>query len=415
MRAFLPLLALASLALAGCSSRERANPFDPRNPETSGRPSGFVAVAGDREVRLRWLNAQGTLPSGYQLFRRGPGEVDYRPITDILGIGVTSFRDLLLWNGRDYAYRLYFVFPTGIGSRPAEDVAAPGAAVPWVIESGGADLVQVTPDGRRIAARLGGYGATTGLAASAADGAVWIADGGFGRVIVYLPTSGVTVSIPGFNRPGAVAVDTYDGSGWICDVGQNLVFHFRPNGEVASLPIAPLAQPVDVAVDLDDGSVWICELAGNRVGRYDSTHPLWQRTLPAPSGVALDSTTRDGWITSYAQGTVTHLSPDGEILATLASFASPLGVAVDARRGRIWIADPGSGSVVALRRDGSQEFRVAGLADVGQIDVDLGTGEAWAVLGDSGEIARISPAGVVLRRLRGLRGPVAVSVDPGGR
>ncbi|MEK7331538.1 MAG: hypothetical protein AAB113_12130, partial [Candidatus Eisenbacteria bacterium] len=252
-------------------------------------------------------------------------------------------------------------------------------------------------------------------AANPADGAVWVADEGFGRVVVYQPGSGVTVSIPGLNRPRAVAVDPFDGTGWICDVGQNLVHHFTPRGDPASLPIAPLDRPVDVAVDPQDGSVWVCELGGDRVGRFESTRPLWRRTVADPSRVAVDSTTREGWVTSYANGTVTHLSRSGQPLVTLTDFTSPLGVAVDARRGRIWIADPGAGSVVALRRDGSEEFRVTGLADAGELAVDLGTGEAWVVLGDPGELARISPAGVLLRVLGGFRSPIAVSVDPGGR
>ena len=70
MRRLLPILASATLLLAGCSRRERANPFDPLNPSTSGRPSGFVALAGDREVRLRWQAVQGNSLSGYQIFRR---------------------------------------------------------------------------------------------------------------------------------------------------------------------------------------------------------------------------------------------------------------------------------------------------------------------------------------------------------
>jgi streptogramin lyase len=415
MRRLLPILASATLLLAGCSRRERANPFDPLNPTTSGRPSGFAALAGDREVRLRWQAVQGNSLSGYQIFRRAPGETGYRAITDVLGTGVTSFRDFPLTNGQDHAYRLYFVFFSGLGSRPAEDVAAPGAAVPWLIEGGGTHLVQITPDDRREVARRGGYGATTDLAANPANGAVWVADEGFGRVVVYQPGSGVTVSIPGLTRPRAVAVDPFDGTGWICDVGQNLVHHFTPRGDPASLPIAPLDRPVDVAVDPQDGSVWVCELGGDRVGRFESTRPLWRRTLADPSRVAVDSTTREGWVTSYANGTVTRLSLSGQPRATLTGFTSPLGVAVDARRGRIWIADPGAASVVALHRDGSEEFRVTGLDDAGELAVDLGTGEAWVVLGDPGELARISPAGVLLRVLGGFRSPIAVSIDPGGR
>jgi len=415
MRGLLPVLAAATLLLAGCSNRERANPFDPLNPNTSGRPAGFVAVAGDRQVRLSWQAVQGNNLIGYQIFRRDRFSSTYGAITGVLGLGTTSFLDFPLPNGTEFAYRLYFVFTSGPGNRPAEDVATPDQAVPWLIEGGGSDLVQITPDDRRVATRRGGYGSTTDLGVNPSDGTVWVTDEGFGRVVVYAPSTGVTVSIPGFNRPRAVAVDPFDGSAWICDVGQDLVYHYKANGDPASLPIAPLNDPVDAAVDGLDGSVWVIELAGDRVGRYDIGGPIWQRAVPDPSRVAVDSTTRDGWITSYTNGTVTHLSVSGQPIATLTGFVSPLGIAVDARRGRIWIADPGASRVVALRRDGSEEFRLSGLADAGELGVDLDTGDAWVVLGDPGQLARIGSDGVLERVLTGLRSPIAVSVDPGGR
>lgn len=415
MRGFLPLLASATLLLAGCSNRERANPFDPQNPSTSGRPSGFAAVAGDRQVRLSWQGVPGNNLVGYQVFRRDPYQTQYGAITDVLGLGVTSFLDVPLTNGYDYAYRLYFVFTTGPGNRPAEDIATPGPAVPWLIEGGGSDLLQITPDNRHVASRRGGYGSTTDLAANPTDGTVWVTDEGFGRVVVYQPSTGVTVSIPGFDRPRAVAVDALDGTAWICDIGQDLVYHFKPNGDVASLPIAPLNDPIDAAVDPLDGSVWICELGSDRVGRYDIGGAIWQRSVADPSRVAVDATTRDGWITSYTNGTVTHLSVSGQPLPSPTGFVSPLGIAVDAPRGRIWIADPGAGRVVALRRDGSEEFRLSGLDDAGELGVDLASGDAWVVLGDPGQLVRISPDGVLQRVMTGLRSPIAVSVDPGGR
>jgi DNA-binding beta-propeller fold protein YncE len=417
MRRLLPILASATLLLTGCSSRERSNPFDPLNPQTSGRPSGFAAFGGDREVRLLWQEVQASSLTGYQVFRRAPGETEYRAITSVLGTEVTSFRDFALANGDDYSYRLYFVFLSGLGSHPAEDVAAPGAAVPWLVEAGGTDLIQVTPDDRRVVMRRGGFGATTDLAANPGDGTVWVTDEGSGRVVVYQPLSGVTTRITGLNQPHAVAVDPFDATAWVCDLGQNLVHHFTPRGDPASESIAPLDRPVDVAVDPEDGSVWVCEHGGDRLGRFDpiTQASFWRHSLTEPSRVAVDSVTREGWVTSYETGTVTQWSRFGDRLLTLTAFNSPLGVAVDARRGRIWIADPGDGAVIALRRDGSEEFRVTGLVDAGDLSVDLGTGDAWVVLADPGQLARVSAGGVLLRRLVGLRTPIAVSVDPGGR
>lgn len=416
MRPLLPLLIVAALALSGCGSRERANPFDPLNPVTSGRPAGFLALGGDREVTLRWSPVAGGAFTGYQVFRRGPGETAYTALTAVLSPSLTSFRDIPLVNGSDYAYRLYFVFPSGLGSHPAEDAAAPGAAMPWIIEGAGSDLVRLTPDNRHVALRRGGNEGSVDVAADPATGDVWVADQGSGRVVIYQAGGGVTVTVPGFNQPVAVTVDSFTASGWICDVGRGRVFRLRNDGQLDARSLGPLNRPVDAAVDPFNGFVWVCEFDGDRVVYFDDVARIvWSADVPGPSRVAVDSTTREGWVTSFDQGTVTRISPAGNVLDTFPGFIAPLGVAVDHRRGRIWIADPYAGRVTALDRAGQEEFHVAGLDDAGELSLDIPTGEVWVVLGAAGTVARISPAGVVLREQRGFRTPISISVDPGGR
>jgi DNA-binding beta-propeller fold protein YncE len=416
MRALLPLLVCAALALAGCGSRERANPFDPLNPATSGRPAGFLALAGDRDVTLRWSPVAGGEFTGYQVFRRGPGETGFTALTGVLSPLITSFRDVPLVNGADYAYRLYFVFLSGLGLHPAEDTATPGAAMPWIIEGAGSDLVRLTPDNRHVAQRRGGNEGSVDVAADPTNGDVWVADQGSGRVVIHQAGAGVTVTVPGFNQPVSVTVDAFNASGWICDVGRGRVYHLRRDGQLEATSLGPLNRPVDTAVDPFNGFVWVCEFDGDRVLYYDDTaQSLWSATVPGPSRVAVDSTTREGWVTSFDQGTVTRISPAGAVLGTLHGFIAPLGVAVDTRRGLIWIADPYAGRVTALDRNGQEEFRVTGLDDAGELSVDPGTGEVWVALGAGGRVARISAAGVVLREQRGFRTPISISVDPGGR
>jgi DNA-binding beta-propeller fold protein YncE len=415
MRRLLPLLALGLLLLpAGCSRRERANPFDPRNPNSSGRPSGFMALAGDHQVTLRWNSVQGPTLLGYQVFRRGPGETDYTPISGTLDAFSTTYRDIVVVNGFDFEYRLYFVFASGLGSLPAEDVATPGTAIPWLVENGGTDLMRITPDNRRVSARLTEYAGTADVATNPVTGDVWVADPGADRVAIFKPYDGITVSVPGFALPRAIAVDGYDGSAWVCDQGGSIV-HVSADGTNAPFSFGPINQPMDVAVDQFAGSVWVVERGDNRIARYDAGQQQWFRPVPAPSRVAVDSTTQEGWVTSFTTGTLTHITSTGLPVGAPLELTSPLGVCVDHRRGRIWVADPGAGQLVAVRRDGSVEFRVTGLADVGDVAVDLTTGEAWAVLGVGGRLTRVSPAGTVIRTQSGFQSPFAISVDPGGR
>ena len=285
MRRLLPLLALA--VLAGCSTRERANPFDPSNPNTSGRPFGFEAIAGDQLVQLRWQTVSANNLIGYQLYRRGPQESTYHPYGPQLNVGVNQFLDSSVGNFEDYAYRLYFVFSSGLGSRPAEDVATPGDVVPWLVEASGTNALKIAADGRHVALRIPGFGGTGDIAANTSSGEVWVSDPGASRVVVIHPLSGVSTVIP-VAEPGAIAVDPVDGTAWVCDLANNAVHHFRPLGDEATLDIPDIATPIDVAVDKDDGSVWVADRSSNRVSRS----PI--KTAAGPSSIEMPSATIAG-------------------------------------------------------------------------------------------------------------------------
>jgi len=414
MRARLALLAVLALA-AGCSQRERANPFDPRNPSTAGRPPGFVALAGDRQVSLSWSAVPSGSFIGYQIYRRISGQSTYSPLTDVLGPFNTAFRDVPLVNGLQYDYRLYFVFPSGLGSSASEQQAAPGAASPWLIESGGDKIFRLTPDNRHVSYQRSGFGETADLTVNPTSGEVWVADGPGGRVILYQPDGGVTVSVPGFNDPRAVAVDPLNGKAWVCDAGRGRVYHVDRSGQIDPLSLGPLDQPLDAAVDPAPGYLWVCEFGANKVSRWDLAAQQWSVPVTGPSRVAVDSVTEEGWVTSFGAGTLTRISPGGQVLDTYTGFTAPLGVAVDSRRGRIWVADPYAGRVLALGRDGREQFHIAGLNDAGEVAVDPATGDGWVVLGSGGSVVRISGAGVLLRALGGFQFPYAIGVDPGGR
>lgn len=414
MRRVVSLLT-AALLLAGCATRERANPFDPNNPDTSGRPAGFVALAGNGRVTLRWWSVTGSTLLGYQVFRRGPNDNVYIRVSGVLPVTAAEFIDVGVSNGSDYAYRLYFVFTAGLGSHPAEDVATPGTPVPWLVEASGIEALQITPDGRRIARRVGGFQSTNDIDVNPLTGVVWVADGA-GRVDVYNPASDVRTSIP-VGSPGAIVVDPYDGAAWICDRVAGLVYHFLPNGTAATLPISGVNTPFDVTVDVVDGSVWVVERGADRVSRFNQSGQdrIVFASVPEPSRIALDQTTRVAWVTSFTRGTVTRVDHSGVVLDTLDLFTTPFGIAVDAARARVWVADPGVGEVIALRRDGTVEFRLTGFEDAGELDVDTRTGEVWVVLGDPGQVVKIGPTGQVRRRLAGLATPIAIAVDPGPR
>jgi len=414
MRPFLALLVLL-VAGSGCSSRERSNPFDPGNPSTRGHPIAFAALAGDGYATLTWQAVSGSGLVGYQAFRRAEGESSFRAISDVIPPQLTRFTDFRLANGTDYHYQLYYVLSSGVGGRPAEDVATPGPLRPWVTDLRAHRLLNLTPDARHVAFRDEAFAGPTQVDVDRATGVVWACDPDGNRVVIYEPRADVRRVVDNLGAPSAVAADPSTGTAWVCLEGENRVVHLDENGDPA-FPgqIAPLLDPVAVAVDPSAGGLWVCEGTGRAVRRFSAGGAaMWSVEVAQPSRVAVDSLTGEGWVTSFRSRNVTRISPDGRAIDTLTGFAGPIGIAVDSRRGRIWVADPSADVLVALHLDGSVEHRLQGLPEVREVAVDLATGEAWATVPGARAVVRVSSAGTILRELFGFDEPEDIALDPG--
>jgi hypothetical protein len=87
---------LLFLIAAGCSNRLRDNPFDPGNPDTGGRPPGFVGIAGDSKVRLQWDFVVSGHLLGYELFRMLPGDTGFALVNPLIPADQTSYTDSAL-------------------------------------------------------------------------------------------------------------------------------------------------------------------------------------------------------------------------------------------------------------------------------------------------------------------------------
>jgi streptogramin lyase len=411
-----PLLLLLIVAgLAGCSSRDRANPFDPNNPDTRGGPAGFAALADNGWIELVWNPVPGTALSGFRLYRKTEIDLVYRVIAE-LPPTASRFSDVGLLNGLRHGYRLVFLFPEGERGTPAEDFATPGPVRPWVVDGSLGAVLRVTPDARHVAYSRGGFVFPVAVAADPVSGSVWISDNGAGSVSVLNPWTGSILTTPGLVGPSSVAVDPSDHRAWVCDESDRTLYHFESSGALVGTPIEPIETPLGVTIDPVDRSVWVAERGGNRLRHYSPDHVLLGSvTVDRPSRVAVDSVTRAVWVTSFENGQVLRVTPAGVVDRTFSGYRGPIGIAIDPRRGRIWVADALANEVVLLDRAGNVITRAPGIAETRDVAIDLTTGEAWAVAPAAGEVVRISPGGAVMLRLGNLRRPVGISVDPGVR
>lgn len=416
MRARALLLILALVALAGCSRRERANPLDPGNPATGGRPTGFEALAGNGTVTLRWNTVGISGVVGYEIQRRISDTTAWVPIAGPLSPTTSRFHDIGLINGRRLDYRLYYIFNDGLGTLPAQDSATPGSQIPWVADFDAAVLARLTADGRHVAARTGGFDHPAQLAVDPGTGQVWISDPFVGNVTILTPLGGATVVVGGFQSPDGIAVDPSDHTAWVCEDGGE-VRHLHPDGSTASPGALTLLDlPIAVALDPVDRGIWVCERGGNRMRHYlASGVPDWAAVVRAPSRVAVDSVTHAGWVTSFETATVFRIDATGAVTDSVGGFGGPIGIAVDSRRGHVWVADTYTDRVVVLDRNGNEVAHLGGVPEAREVAVNPATGEAWVTAPASGSVYRLSADATVLQIVTGLGAPYGIAVDDGYR
>jgi len=412
MRSGLAALALLATCVVGCSDREHANPLDPANPGTRGRPVGFVAIAGDNSVELRWQPIDSFEIEGFQIFRRAGSSSDFEALTDMLSGRTERFSDFGLSNGVDYHYRIYYVIGGAAGGQPAEAVATPGPQLPWITDFGGGQLFQLSPDTRHVIRVSEAFLGPTCLQIDRATRTVWFSDTFGGRVGLWYALADRPLLLGDFSRPAALAVDPRDHGAWIADEDRNMVFHYRESGD-PGLPsfLAGFELPIALAIDPNDGALYVCESIGNRVRSFAATGtPRWSTTLLRPSRVAVDSTTREVWVTSFSTGRLVRFSAGGAALDTIGALQGPIGVAVDARRGRIWVAEAAADAVVVYDRAGTVLFRVGGIREAREVAIDFGTGNGWVTAPGEGSVVRISSGGALAARLTGFVQPYDVTI-----
>jgi DNA-binding beta-propeller fold protein YncE len=417
MRGRVALLALLLAGAPSCGHRDHANPFDPENPTTKGKPIGFVALAGNGDVTLEWQAVTNANAIGYQILRRFDQDPSFHPLTGVLSASTTRFLDPGLANGNTLHYRLYYVFPDGLSGSPSEDLATPGPLVPWATDLGAKRLLRLTPDARHVAFQDAHFSGPSHVAVDQATGVVWTSDTFDGSVVILDPATGARTVIPGFTNPLGLAVEPATHDAWICDSGLNALIHRTATGAPATpAAIGALDDPLDVAVDPGDGSIWVCESGGRAVRRFTAAG--------APDGgylgieatrIATDSLTGEAWVTSFSGRSLLRFSRAVVALDTIGGLQGPLGVAVDGVRRRVWVADFFAGRVIAYRMDGSLEFAVSGLPQPREVAVDPVSGEAWATISGLGAVARISASGTVLGKTFGLVNPYGIALDYGSR
>jgi virginiamycin B lyase len=213
--------------------------------------------------------------------------------------------------------------------------------------------------------------------------------------IGYLTAASEVVESPlGDGDPpiGGIATGA-DGNLWFANTGAGRIGRAAPGGEIAERTLGSRgARPTGIA-RAADGAIWFTEPTADRIGRIDSTGKLTRIELPRdsrPTGLAADP---DGtmWVTEAGAGKIARIT-GGRVLQIPAPRRNwtPGAVAV-ASDGSVWFGDRGRPRIARIDPAGGiGVFRVPGNGGIGPLAAGPGGGVWYA---ESWTIGWISPQG----------------------
>ncbi len=391
---------MAAVIAGGCDTRAPNNPFDPRNPETGGRPNFLTAVARNGFADLRWQDGGMRDIESFSVHRGT--DPDTLEMVAALPAVRRTLRDGGLAPGVTYYYAIGFNFEGGGPLLTAPVPATPGPDVPWALDSASSPLVLLSADGRAAVSRYGEGHDFIDLSVESSSSWAWCVDAAAGVLVAYDEDGALRAVLDDFAFPTRVSADPRDGGVWIVsyDAGTLTRVDVRFTREVVD---DTLSGPLDVEA-APTGGCWVSDDLG-QIHRY---YPSGSRTTVAglswPAALS-DVGREEVWAADPVAREAVRVSPEG-VLARTGGLDGPFDVAA-LPQGGCWIAD--RKRVLKVDRDGEVLLTVGGFDGARAVSFNPRTGECWVADPPADKIVRIDAEGERVVEMEQLVSPFAIA------
>ncbi|RVU38104.1 hypothetical protein EOI86_02025 [Hwanghaeella grinnelliae] len=234
-------------------------------------------------------------------------------------------------------------------------IIAQALAAPFILTgglAGPAHATAATP--RRL---WDGIGSPVGMAFDA-QGHLFVAEWGPGRISRFAPDGGREVFAEGLAGPSGLAIAP-DGTIFVASYSTDVIWRFSADG-VRGTHVTGLATPAGLSFDLA-GRLMVANRRTNQIlAVEDGTLTPVIDDLRTPVGVV--QTPDGGFVVSNIGGGVTILRPDGTRVEAGQEFRTPgPGVAMT-KTGRVFVVDYGGTTVREILMDGGSKPLAGGLS-----------------------------------------------------
>ena len=415
-------VAILAALLAGCAERDRSNPLDPKNGATGGKIAGFAALAGNRQVEIRWTRLPQQDVASYWVLRWRPGEApQYLP--DFFGPSIAGTIDSSVTNDETYNYRLVAFFLSGDSAVSQTDTATPGTRKIAVLSAGLPGLVGLTPDARDILYVQPAEEAYEDMELDRVHRLLWLTMPEAGFILrTYFDgrPAGPIIAHP---HPADVSVSDLRGVGWVAFPDDHLVRAFGPDPASVDTfrTISSVGEAHVVEAGTVDPTVWIGNEAGT-VRRFTTDGVLrndWSLGARVVA-IALDEAVERAWAavrTSSGDDLYVLDARDSTATKVAGQWSGIADLAVDPATRSLWVSErgtprAGNGRLTRLSASGVAVAILGGIEPFG-IMVDPVTGNCWASELSTSRVVEVSPGGLILRGSAPINLPYAVRVVGG--
>lgn len=296
-------------------------------------------------------------------------------------------------------YRITRTIPLGAPDRWDYVTFDPGSHRVYVSHG---DRVTVVDghDGTLLGEVTGFPGGTHGIVVVAAVGRGYTDDGRAGEVGSFnLETLKVGKRIKAMEDADGIAFDPSSGHVFVINGDSGTLTVIDPKSDIA-LATVTVGAPLEFGVAGDNGKLYVDGVDKNEIIRVDTGTNLVDAHWPmpgctAPSGLAIDRTTRRLFASCRNKVLVVVNADSGAVLATLPIGAGTDGAAFDPKRRRAFSSNGQDGTLSIIQEQDARTFialgdvRTAPLART--MSIDPSTGRLYLVTAEIDATAPVDP------------------------
>lgn len=387
-----------------CIDRERLNPIDPQNPETSGRPWGLKIYSEQDRAVLQWKKLKLNGIQGYRVYRKQESDLTFNPIY-LASPDSTQYIDYGLAYNKKYDY-----FVTILGKdfeTPSSDTVLiiPGPTIIWATDVYNRRILKISHDGSHENKQIAVDGYPWALAYDNENDVLWYTDVFLNRVYKIQSQTYETVLDLSYGEPIDIVLDKYNKRVWVADETQGKIFVFNRQGNKLG-EVDDFQKPVSLDCFLNDGYCWVVDSKAGTVTKIskDLQTEMQIKNLLDPSSVSINQHSGDFWVADSSR--VLKFDLKGRLRLSIESEVSfPKYIAVDSELNTCWVLDYSyfafQSVLLCFTKDGEKLLELSGLSWPENLKVNPFDHSCIVADSGAGRILKISVDGTVIGQITG--------------